>query len=288
MFHCGAGNEVIPFFQLPAVDSVVGLIVAIFRGQVHIDRVRAKKNNDMPVLGKIIGGAAGFALGGPLGALVGAAAGHAVDRLRRGDEEDDDATRQTAFTIAVIALSAKMAKADGQVTQDEVQAFRQILDVPEEELKNVGRVFDVARKDARGFEPYAKQVAKMFVDRPAVLEELLDALFHIAKADRVMHPQEEEFLKEVSKIFGFDDAKFARIRAGHLGADASDPYAILGVPHDADDDTVRTAWRALIKENHPDKLVAEGMPQDFIDVATQKMGTINDAWGKIQKQRGLK
>ena len=278
----------IPFFQLPAVDSVVGLIVAIFRGQVHIDRVRAKKNNDMPVLGKIIGGAAGFALGGPLGALVGAAAGHAVDRLRRGDEEDDDATRQTAFTIAVIALSAKMAKADGQVTQDEVQAFRQILDVPEEELKNVGRVFDVARKDARGFEPYAKQVAKMFVDRPAVLEELLDALFHIAKADRVMHPQEEEFLKEVSKIFGFDDAKFARIRAGHLGADASDPYAILGVPHDADDDTVRTAWRALIKENHPDKLVAEGMPQDFIDVATQKMGTINDAWGKIQKQRGLK
>jgi DnaJ like chaperone protein len=242
----------------------------------------------MAVLGKIIGGAAGFAMGGPLGALVGAAAGHAVDRLRRGDEADDDATRQTAFIIAVIALSAKMAKADGQVTPDEVQAFRQILDVPEEELKNVGRVFDVARKDARGFEPYAKQVAKMFADRPAVLEELLDALFHIAKADRVMHPQEEEFLKEVSKIFGFDDAKFARIRAGHLGADASDPYAILGVPHDADDETVRAAWRTLIKENHPDKLVAEGMPQDFIDMATAKMATINDAWGKIQKQRGLK
>ena len=242
----------------------------------------------MAVLGKIIGGAAGFALGGPLGALVGAAAGHAVDRLRRGDEADDDATRQTAFTIAVIALSAKMAKADGQVTPDEVQAFRQILDVPEEELKNVGRVFDLARKDARGFEPYAKQVAKMFADRPAVLEELLDALFHIAKADRVMHPQEEEFLREVSKIFGFDDAKFSRIRAGHLGADASDPYAILGVPHDADDETVRGAWRTLIKENHPDKLVAEGMPQDFIDMATAKMATINDAWGKIQKQRGLK
>ena len=241
----------------------------------------------MAVLGKIIGGAAGFALGGPLGALVGAAAGHAVDRLRRGDEVDDDATRQTAFTIAVIALSAKMAKADGQVTPDEVQAFRQILDVPEEELKNVGRVFDLARKDARGFEPYAKQVAKMFADRPAVLEELLDALFHIAKADRVMHPQEEEFLKEVSRIFGFDDAKLARIRSGHLGADASDPYAILGVPHDADNDAVRAAWRTLIKENHPDKLVAEGMPQGFIDMATAKMVTINDAWGKIQKQRGL-
>ena len=242
----------------------------------------------MAVLGKIIGGAAGFALGGPLGALVGAAAGHAVDRLRDTDDEADDATRQTAFTIAVIALSAKMAKADGQVTPDEVNAFRQILDVPEDELKNVGRVFDLARKDARGFEPYAKQVAKMFIDRPAVLEELLDALFHIAKADRIMHPQEEEFLKQVSDIFGFDDAKFARIRAGHLGADASDPYAILGVPHDADTDTVRAAWRVLIKENHPDKLVAEGLPQDFIDMATSKMATINNAWGTIQKQRGLK
>ena len=176
-----------------------------------------------------------------MGALVGAAAGHAVDRLRGSDEDASDKTRQTAFTIAVIALSAKMAKADGQVTPDEVEAFRQILHVPEEELKNVGRVFDVARKDARGFEPYAKQVAKMFIDRPAVLEELLDALFHIAKADRVIHPQEEEFLRQVAMIFGFDEAKFARIRAGHLGADASDPFAILGVVHDADDAAVRTA-----------------------------------------------
>ena len=240
----------------------------------------------MAILGKIIGGAAGFAVGGPLGALVGAVAGHAMDRLRKAEEAPDDRTRQTAFTIAVIALSAKMAKADGKVTPDEVAAFRQILDVPEEELKNVGRVFDVARKDARGFEPYAKQVAKMFADRPAVLEELLDALFHIAKADRVMHPQEEAFLKEVSKIFGFDDAKFARIRAAHVGADTADPYAILGVPHNADDDAVRAAWRTLIKENHPDKLMAEGMPQDFIDVATSKMATINEAYSTIQKRRG--
>ena len=242
----------------------------------------------MAILGKIIGGAAGFAVGGPLGALLGAAAGHAVDRLRTADGDETDATRQTAFTIAVIALSAKMAKADGKVTPDEVAAFRQILDVPEDELKNVGRVFDVARRDARGFEPYARQVARMFADRPAVLEELLDALFHIAKADRIMHPQEEEFLKEVAKIFGFDDAKFARIRAAHVGADATDPYAILGVAHDATDAEVRAAWRELVRENHPDKLVSEGMPQDFVDVATTRMATINAAWEDIRKQRGLK
>lgn len=242
----------------------------------------------MAILGKIIGGAAGFAVGGPLGALIGAAAGHAVDRLRDTDDDASDATRQTAFTIAVIALSAKMAKADGKVTPDEIAAFRQILDVPEEELKNVGRVFDVARQDARGYEPYARQVAKMFADRPAVLEELLDALFHIAKADRIMHPQEEAFLREVAGIFGFDDTKFARIRAVHLGGDAADPYAILGVDRHASDDEVRAAWRHLSKENHPDKLVAEGMPQDFVDVATRKMAAINAAWGEVQKERGIR
>ena len=245
----------------------------------------------MALIGKIIGGAVGRAIGGLLGALralFGKLASHAFHWLPISGNEARDKTRQTAFTIAVIALSAKMAKADGQVTKDEVEAFRQILSAPEEELKNVGRVFDVARKDARGFEPYAKKVAKMFVDRPAVLEQLLDALFHIAKSDRIIHPQEEEFLKDVATIFGFDAAKFARIRASHLGADASDPYTILGVAHDADNLTVRNAWRSLIKENHPDKLIAESLPRGFIDMATAKMATINDAWTKIQKQRGLK
>ena len=236
----------------------------------------------MAIIGKIIGGAAGFAVGGPLGALIGAVAGHAVDRLR---DSGEDASRQTAFTVAVIVLSAKMAKADGRVTPDEVAAFRQILDIPEEELRNVGRVFDAARRDARGYEPYAEQVARMFADRPAVLEELLDALFHIAKADGVIHPKEEEFLRQVAGIFGFGDAEFARIRASHIGADSADPYAVLGVPPDADDREIRAAWRKLIKENHPDRLIAQGMPQDFIDVATAKMAAINAAYEEIRRQR---
>lgn len=239
----------------------------------------------MAIIGKIIGGAAGFAVGGPLGALIGAVAGHAVDRLRDSGGGGEDASRQTAFTVAVIVLSAKMAKADGRVTPDEVAAFRQILDIPEEELRNVGRVFDAARRDARGYEPYAEQVARMFADRPAVLEELLDALFHIAKADRVIHPKEEEFLRQVAGIFGFGDAEFARIRASHIGADSADPYAVLGVPPDADDREIRAAWRKLIKENHPDRLIAQGMPQDFIDVATAKMAAINAAYEEIRQQR---
>ncbi len=242
----------------------------------------------MALLGKIIGGAAGFAIGGPLGALVGAVAGHALDRFRATDDVHDDAKRQSTFTIAVIALSAKMAKADGIVTPDEVAAFRQIVDVPEDEMKNVQRIFDLARQDVRGFDAYARQVARMFDDRPAVMEELLDSLFHIAKADNVLHSQEDEFLWEVAKIFGFDDAKFSRIRASHVGADIADPHAILGVERDASDDEVRKAWRELSTENHPDKLTAEGMPEDFIQVATRKMAAINEAWETVRKQRGIR
>ena len=226
-------------------------------------------------------------LGGPLGALVGAVAGHAVDRLRSDDGEGDQA-RQTAFTVAVIALSAKMAKADGQVTRDEIDAFREVFHVPPAEVKNVGRIFDLARKDARGFEPYARQVARMFASNSAVLEELLDALFHIAKADKVMHPSELDYLKSVAEIFNFSENEFERIRAGHLGADAADPYTVLGVSHNADEAEIHAAWRKLIRENHPDSLIAQGMPQDFIDVANDKMAAINGAWDAVQRQRGFK
>ena len=241
------------------------------------------------VWGKIIGGATGFAVGGPLGALVGAVAGHAVDRIRaeQADEGITEQARETAFTIAVIALSAKMAKADGHVTRDEVDVFKRIFQVPPDEMKNVGRVFDLARKSASGFEPYARQIERMFRSNPAVLEELLDALFMIARADQIMHPAEVSILKEISRIFGFDNDVFERIRAGHAGADAADPYVILGVPHDSSDDVVRSAWRKLIRENHPDILIAQGMPEDFIAVATEKLGVINAAWDKICEQRGL-
>src|SRR5690554_2738674 len=138
----------------------------------------------MSVWGKILGGAAGFALGGPIGALVGALAGHAVDRMNGGVAvAEADGTKQIAFTIGVIALGAKLAKADGHVNRKEVDAFKQVFHIPANEMKNVGRVFDQARRDARGFEPYARQLASMFADNRAVLEELLDGLFHIARAD---------------------------------------------------------------------------------------------------------
>jgi DnaJ like chaperone protein len=245
----------------------------------------------MSIWGKILGGAAGFALGGPLGALIGVIAGHAVDRYRTSQEQygdADTATKRIAFTIAVIVLGAKMAKADGVVTRDEIRAFREVFRVPEEELKNVGRVFNQARKDARGFEPYAEQVGRMFRNHPRVLEELLNALFHIARADGVYHPQEKEYLRRVADIFGFDEATFARIEAEQMGPQKGDPYVILGVGRQASDDELKSAYRKLVRENHPDTLVAQGMPQEFIDLANEKLAAINGAWDRIEKERGIR
>jgi len=239
----------------------------------------------MSIWGKIIGGVGGFALGGPLGALLGSFAGHAVDRLTGASPGNKDATRQIAFTIGVIVLGAKMAKADGRVTRDEVEAFKQVFHVPPEEMKNVSRVFNLARKDASGFEPYAKQIARLFEPGSRVLEDLVHGLFHIAKADGVLHPGELAYLASVAGIFGFNEADFARIREYHMGPDQADPYTILGVPHDAGEHEIRTAWRQLIRENHPDKAMADGLPQEFVDLANEKLAAINDAYDRIMQQR---
>lgn len=244
----------------------------------------------MSVLGKIVGGAAGFALGGPLGGLVGTLAGHAVDVYRRGqhaDAEPEDATRKVGFTIGVIVLGAKMAKVDGTVTRDEVTAFKRVFRTPPDEERNVRRVFDLARRDARGFEPYARQLSRMLRDSPEVLEELLGCLFEIAKADGSVDSAEINFLRKVATIFGFDEAAFARIRATHLGPDPDDPYTVLGIGHDASVGEIKAAYRRLIHDHHPDRLTAAGMPEEFLDVANQKMAAINGAYAAIRKARGF-
>jgi len=241
----------------------------------------------MNIWGKIFGGAAGFALGGPLGALAGAVSGHVIDRLRRTRADRDDATKSVAFTIGVIALGAKMAKADGQVTQDEIAAFRQVFQVPPEEEKNVTRVFDRARKDTRGFELYARQISGMFHDNPAVLEELLWCLSYIAKADGHIHPAELDFLRQASDIFGLDRAAFERVTALQMAGDHADPYQVLGISSGADDATLSATHRKLVLENHPDRLIAQGMPEETIAVANAKLAAINAAYDRIRAERGL-
>ena len=145
-----------------------------------------------------------------------------------------------------------------------------------------------ARADAEGFGPYARQITRMFRRHSPVLEELLDGLFHIAKADGVVAPAEIDYLRRVAEIFGFPEADFERIRAGHLGPDEADPYGILGVDRQADNAAIKAAYRKLISDNHPDRLIAKGMPKEFIDLATEKMATINAAYDRVAQERGMR
>ncbi|WP_460018722.1 TerB family tellurite resistance protein [Magnetospira thiophila] len=250
--------------------------------------------------GKVIGGVAGFALlGGPLGALIGAAAGHYVDKKREAGgldrlppsgPEELTAYKQAAFTVAMIALGAKMAKADGQVTRDEVNAFKEIFQIPPGEMKSVGKLFDQAKHSSEGYEAYARQISDMFRGNPAILEELLAGLFHIAKADGVIHQTEIDFLKGVANIFGFTDAEFEQIRETRMGAmpnTQSDPYVILGIRPDCTDEELKSAYRKLVREHHPDTLIAQGLPQEFMDLAHEKMAAINAAYDELKRRRGL-
>lgn len=242
----------------------------------------------MSIFGKLGGAAAGFMLGGgPIGALIGALAGHFLIDREMPQINPGDAPG-VVFTIAMIALAAKMAKADGTVTDDEVEAFHRLFRVAPAEQASVDRIFRLAQQDTAGFEAYAGQIAKMLAGNPALLEDILDGLFEIAKADGIFHPGEAAFLERVADIFGFTPAAYRRLRASHIGPDRGDPYVILGVDFEAGDDEVKATWRMLVRENHPDKLMGRGVPEEFVRLATDKLAVINGAYERIGRERGWK
>ncbi|MEZ5769555.1 MAG: molecular chaperone DjiA [Paracoccaceae bacterium] len=194
--------------------------------------------------------------------------------------------RTAAFTIAVIALGAKMAKADGQVTRNEVSAFREVFTIPTAQEANAARVFNLARTDVAGFEQYAQKVVGLFGERDPVLCDLLEGLFYIAMADGTYHEAEDAFLSRVATIFGVDDRTFRSLRARFVPDATPDPYAVLGVDPDMALDEIRVAWRAQVREYHPDRLIARGVPEEAVKIAEKHMIAINRAWEEIQETRG--
>lgn len=193
--------------------------------------------------------------------------------------------RSVAFTIAVIALGAKMAKADGQVKSVEVAAFREVFHIAPEDEKNAARVFNMARTDVAGFEGYARQIAAMFSGDQRVLELILDGLFHIALADGVLHPGELAFLERVAEIFGVGERSFRAMRARYDPDASPDPYDVLKVEPDASDEEVRDRWRALVRMNHPDRMIAQGVPAEAVRLATARLAAINEAYEEIREAR---
>lgn len=189
--------------------------------------------------------------------------------------------RTIGFTIAVIALGAKMAKADGLVTRDEVTAFRQVFHIPASETQNAARVFDLARKDVAGFDLYAARIRDMFGVGHQALVDLLEGLFYIAVADGRYHPNENVFLEEVARIFGVQSRDFVNMRARFVPDENPDPYCVLGVDPTADAETVRQAWRALVREYHPDRMIARGVPEEAMKLAEKRLIQANWAYEEI-------
>ena len=193
--------------------------------------------------------------------------------------------RSVAFTIAVIALGAKMAKADGTVTRGEVAAFRRVFAIPKAEEANAARVFNLARQDVAGYDAYATKIRAMFRDDDReVLIDLMEGLFHIALADGHYHPRENEFLMQVASIFGLDDRCFKRLRARFVDGAQPDPYDVLGVTPDTPLDSIRSAWRDAVKTSQPAVMIARGVPPEALKLAERRLQAVNEAWETISQK----
>jgi DnaJ like chaperone protein len=195
--------------------------------------------------------------------------------------------KDAAFTLALIALSAKMAMADGAVTASEIRAFYRNVEIPPGVEQQVERVFNLARQDVAGYESYARKIGRIFADSPDTLEHVLDGLFFIASADGMVHEAELDYLKSVSAIFGFDEARFEQLVAQHvmIDDDGVNPYTVLGLAPGSDPTEVRRVYRQLVAEHHPDRLIAKGVPEELLAVATARMAAINRAYAQITKRR---
>jgi DnaJ like chaperone protein len=261
----------------------------------------------MSYWGKVIGGVAGLFMGGPMGAVMGAALGHAADEgglaQVRGMLPNNSllgparlaallGQRDQLFAIAVVVLAAKLAKADAPVNRAEIDAFKRHFRIPPAGMHDVARLFDQARENTDGYAEYADELGRAFEDNRGMLEDVLGALFAIARADRPIQASETEFLRRVHRGFGLDRAAWDRAREGMARGPAqqapdADDYAVLGVVRGATDAEVRAAWKRLMRENHPDSLASRGVPAEFIVRATDKVARINAAWDRVKRERRL-
>jgi DnaJ like chaperone protein len=200
---------------------------------------------------------------------------------------DSEPNNEVPFTVGVIVLSAKMAKADGTVDADEVKAFKEAFKISAAEMKQVAPIFNSAKRDATNFETCAEQLVTVFNGNRKLLEDVLDGLFHIAKADEEVHQQEEQFLEKVAKRFGFTVGEFNSIKARHLDAAKRNPYDVLGVKPSISDEDLKSHYRMLLADSHSEQLIARGVPKEFTVIAIEKRAALSEAYEAIMKERSI-
>ena len=237
----------------------------------------------MAIWGSLIGGMIGFSLGGPFGMLLGSLIGGKISRGRSTRGFRSFAQPQQIFALSLIVLSAKLSKADGQVSREELIAVKEKLKIPENELDQVGKIFNKAKEESTGYEPYAQQIAQIYKGNINVLEEVINVLFYIAEADGNISPSELKMIEHIAQIFGLNQLQFEGIRETRKSSDKLNPYVVLESNPDNDLQTIRKRYLKLSKEHHPDLLVSKGVPEEVISESKNKMRAINSAWDQIQK-----
>ena len=237
----------------------------------------------MSIWGSLIGGMIGLSLGGPFGMLLGSLIGGKISRARSGAGMGTFAQPQQVFALSLIVLSAKLSKADGQVSREELIAVKDKLKIPENELDQVGKIFNKAKEESQGYEPYAQQIAQIYRGNLNVLEEVINVLFYIAEADGNVSKSELKMIESISNIFGLSQTQFESIKESRKSSEKSNPYIVLESNPNEDIQTIRKKYIKLSKEHHPDLLISKGVPKEVIEESKKKMRAINSAWDQIQK-----
>ena len=239
----------------------------------------------MSIWGSLIGGFVGFSFAGPIGALIGSMIGGRVSSARRSSFRQNFAQPQQMFALSLIILTAKLSKADGYVSREELVAVKQKLKIPEHEIDQVGKIFNKAKEDSLGYEPYAQQIAQIYRNNPAVLDEVINTLFYIAESDSNVSDSEIAMIRDIAKIFGLSESQFEGIKESRKSSDKLNPYVVLGCNPNDDFSVIRKKYLILSKEHHPDILVSKGVPQEVIEESKKKMRAINSAFDQIEKMK---
>ena len=237
----------------------------------------------MAIWGSLIGGMIGFSLGGPFGMLLGSLIGGKISRAKTQARFGSFAQPQQVFALSLIVLSAKLSKADGQVSREELIAVKDKLKIPENELDQVGKIFNKAKEEKTGYEPYAKQIAQIYRGNINVLEEVINILFYIAEADGNVSHSELKMIEDIARIFGLSEIQINGIKESRKSSDKLNPYIVLESKPDESIEVIRKRYLKLSKEHHPDLLVSKGVPREVINESKAKMRAINSAWAQIQK-----
>ena len=238
----------------------------------------------MSIWGSLIGGMIGFSFGGPFGMLLGSLIGGKISRARsRSSGFGSFAQPQQIFALSLIVLSAKLSKADGQVSKEELIAVRDKLKIPDNEIEQVGKIFNKAKEESTGYEPYAQQISQIYKSNPNVLEEVINILFYIAEADGNISQSEMNMIQHIAEIFGLNNTQFNSIKESRKSSDKLNPYIVLGCNPDDSLQNIRKKYLKLSKEHHPDLLISKGVPGEVIEESKKKMRSINSAWDQIQK-----